>query len=64
MLKNYLIIAARNFVKYKACSFINIAGLAIGIACCILILLYVQDELHFYISLLRSSENARNQQCP
>ena len=47
MFKNYLKIAARNFLKYKAYSFINIAGLAIGIACCILILLYVQDELSY-----------------
>jgi len=44
MLKNYLKIALRNIRKHKGYSFINIAGLAIGMACCILILLWVQDE--------------------
>lgn len=47
MLKNYLKIALRGFRKHKIYSFINIFGLAIGITCCILILLYVQDELNF-----------------
>ncbi len=47
MLKNYLKIALRNLRKNTAYSFINIAGLALGLACCILILLYVQDELTF-----------------
>jgi len=47
MLKNYLKIALRNLRKHKAYSFINIAGLAIGISCCALIMLYVQDELSF-----------------
>ncbi|NIW95627.1 MAG: FtsX-like permease family protein, partial [Phycisphaerae bacterium] len=47
MLLSYLKIALRNIAKYKGYSFINIAGLAIGIGCCILILLYVQDELSF-----------------
>jgi putative ABC transport system permease protein len=47
MFKNYLKIAFRNLVKYKGYSFINVLGLAIGMACCILILLYVQDELSF-----------------
>jgi ABC-type antimicrobial peptide transport system permease subunit len=47
MFKNYFKIALRNFRKYKAYSVINIAGLGIGMACCILILLWVQDELSF-----------------
>ncbi len=47
MFKNYLKIALRNLIKYKGYSFINIVGLAIGMACCILILLYVQDELSY-----------------
>ncbi len=47
MLKNYLKIALRNLLKHKVYSFINILGLAIGIACCLLILLYVQDELDY-----------------
>jgi putative ABC transport system permease protein len=47
MFKNYLKIAIRNFLKYKNYSLINIFGLACGMACCILILLHVQDELRF-----------------
>lgn len=47
MLKNYLKIALRNIKRHKGYSFINIAGLAIGIACCILILLWIQDEFSF-----------------
>ena len=43
MLKNYLKIAIRNISKNKLYSFINIAGLAIGMACFILIMLWVQD---------------------
>jgi putative ABC transport system permease protein len=45
MLKNYLTIAIRNLSRFKVYSVINIAGLAIGLACCALILLYVQHEL-------------------
>ncbi|MFC1725119.1 ABC transporter permease [candidate division KSB1 bacterium] len=47
MFKNYLKIAVRNIKKQKSYSFINISGLAIGMACCILILLWVRDELSF-----------------
>jgi len=47
MFKNYLKIALRNLKRHKGYSFINIAGLAIGMACCILILLWVQDELSY-----------------
>ncbi|MQY60287.1 FtsX-like permease family protein [bacterium] len=47
MLKNYLKIALRNIKRHKGYSFINIAGLAIGMACCILILLWVKDELSY-----------------
>ncbi|PWV51405.1 ABC transporter permease [Chitinophaga sp. S165] len=47
MLKNYLKIAWRNLIRKKAYSAINITGLAIGITCCILIMLYVQDELSY-----------------
>jgi len=39
MLKSYLKIAVRNLLKHKGYSFINICGLAIGIACCLLIAL-------------------------
>lgn len=47
MLRNYFIVALRNFRKFKIYSFINIFGLAIGLACCILILLHVHDALNF-----------------
>ena len=47
MIRNYLKIAWRNLAKNKAFSAINIAGLAIGIGCFVLIALYVTDELNF-----------------
>ncbi|TDS15950.1 ABC transporter permease [Sphingobacterium paludis] len=47
MLKNYIKIAWRNLLKNKGYSSINILGLAIGLACCLLIVLYIQDELSF-----------------
>lgn len=47
MFNNYLKIALRNLKRYKVYSFINIAGLAIGMACAILILLWIQNELSF-----------------
>ena len=47
MFKNYLTIAWRNLKKSKLFSFINIAGLATGLACFLLITLYVMDELSF-----------------
>jgi len=47
MFENYLKVAVRNLLRYKAYSFINISGLALGITCCILILMYVQHELSY-----------------
>ena len=47
MIKNYLTVAIRNIARNKTFSAINILGLAIGMASCILILLYVQDELSY-----------------
>jgi putative ABC transport system permease protein len=47
MIKNYLKIALRNLKRNKVMSFINISGLAIGIATCLLILLFVQYEWSF-----------------
>ncbi|MFD3001712.1 ABC transporter permease [Pontibacter toksunensis] len=47
MLKNYLKIAFRNFARNKVYSAINVGGLAIGIAACILIFLFVKDELSY-----------------
>ena len=47
MFKNYLKIAFRNLLRYKAFSFINIFGLALGMTCSILIMLWVKDELSY-----------------
>jgi len=47
MFKNYMKIAGRNLLKHKAYSFINILGLAVGIAASVLIFLYVKDESSF-----------------
>lgn len=47
MLRNYLKIALRNLWKSKAFSAINIIGLAIGLATCLLIMLFVIDELSY-----------------
>ena len=47
MLRNYLLVALRNLVKHKLYSFINIGGLAVGLAACLLILLFVRDEMSF-----------------
>ncbi len=56
MIKNYLKVAFRNIRRHKGFSFINIAGLAIGLACCLLITIWVLDELSYD----RFHENAAN----
>ncbi len=47
MIRNIFKVMLRNLKKYKAFSTINIMGLAIGMACCLLILMFVFDELSF-----------------
>src|SRR5689334_12848886 len=47
MIRNYFKIAWRNIIKNRVFSFINIAALAIGLACFTLIALYVVDELSY-----------------
>ena len=47
MIRNYCKTARRNLTKNKAHSFINIAGLTVGLTCCLLIALYIQHELSF-----------------
>ena len=47
MLKNYLTVAFRNILRHKVYSVINIAGLAVGMACTVLILMWVQHEFSF-----------------
>jgi putative ABC transport system permease protein len=47
MLKNYVKIAWRSLMKNKIFSFINILGLSVGLACCMLIVLYLYNELSY-----------------
>jgi putative ABC transport system permease protein len=47
MIRNYLLVAFRNFRKGAAISFINILGLAVGMTCCFLIMLFVRDEMSY-----------------
>src|SRR6476620_4341381 len=47
MLTNYFKSALRNFARNKVYSIINVAGLSIGLACAMLIMLYVNDEVSF-----------------
>ncbi|HSZ31683.1 MAG TPA: ABC transporter permease, partial [Puia sp.] len=47
MFKNFLKVALRNLWKNKAFSAINIVGLSVGLAVCLLIVLYVKDELSY-----------------
>src|ERR1700761_826008 len=47
MLRNYLKITLRNLWKNKTASFINVFGLTIGLASCLLIGIYIQHELNY-----------------
>jgi putative ABC transport system permease protein len=47
MFRNYLKIAFRNVIRHKVYSFINIAGLTIGMTCVVLLLFWIQDELSY-----------------
>ena len=47
MFKNYMTIAIRNILRHKLYSFINIGGLTIGLTACILIALFVQNEVSY-----------------
>ena len=47
MWKNYLLIAWRTLKRDKLFAALNIIGLAIGVVACMLIYIYVQDELSF-----------------
>ena len=47
MFKNFILIALRNLRRHSTYSIINISGLSIGIACSILILLWVNDETSY-----------------
>ena len=56
MFRNYLTIALRNLVRHKLYSFINIAGLTVGLACVIFIILFIRDEIS-YDKWIPGSEN-------
>ena len=47
MFRSYVIIAWRNIIRNKAYSIINVAGLSLGVACCLLLVLYIVDEMHY-----------------
>ena len=47
MIRNYLKVALRNILKHKFFSAINILGMTVGITACLLIILYVKDELSY-----------------
>jgi putative ABC transport system permease protein len=59
MLENYFKVAIRNILKHKFYSFLNIAGLAFGLAACFLIGLYIYDE----VSYDRFHKDAQNIYC-
>jgi putative ABC transport system permease protein len=56
MLKNYLLIALRNLQKHKSFSLINVLGLSLGLACCLVLTLYIQDELSYDKHLKREDD--------
>ena len=56
MFMNYLTIALRNIIRHKLYSFINIAGLAVGLTSVIFVILFVRDELS-YDKWIPDSEN-------
>lgn len=47
MIKNYFVVALRNLLKNKLFSLINILGLSVGISCCLIIFLYVKNEMNY-----------------
>ena len=47
MFKNYLLTTLRTIIKHRGFTFINVTGLTIGMACCIMILLFITNELSY-----------------
>jgi len=47
MFRNYLVTALRAMARHKLYSFINIAGLTVGLTCAIFIILFVRDQLSY-----------------
>ncbi len=71
MVSNYVKVSYRNLFRHKVFSFINVVGLSIGLACCMLIVLYTKDEVSFdrfhekkeqifRVTATMSSENGTN----
>ena len=56
MLPKYLKLALRNLMRNKVNSFINIFGLALGITCCLLLSLYIRDEMSYDKHHLRAND--------
>lgn len=59
MLKNYIVIALRNLLRHRGYSLLNLAGLAAGLSCCILIILFIREDLSYDTFHERSSRIAR-----
>lgn len=59
MFSNYLKILFRNFARHKTFSFINILGLSIGLTSCVLIALYIQQQLSFDVFQTKGNRIAR-----
>lgn len=47
MFYNYIVLAWRNILRAKVYSIINMTGLALGVSCCLLLALYIQDEMSY-----------------
>ena len=47
MIRSYITVAVRNIIRHRLYAFINVFGLAVGLGCCILVLLFVQREYAF-----------------
>jgi putative ABC transport system permease protein len=47
MIKNYLLLAIKHLKKQKVFSVINILGLTVGITCCLMIFLFIMNELSY-----------------
>lgn len=56
MIRNYLTIAIRNLLRYRFTSFINLFGLTLGLTCCLLITVYILNELSYD----KYNQNAKN----
>jgi putative ABC transport system permease protein len=47
MIRNYITIALRSMMRNKAYTIINVVGLSVGVACCLMLALYIQDEMGY-----------------